>query len=214
MDRPHWKTSGATSTLGCHWNTTGWCQHPVVFQWRSSVNLHNWNTLEDHWKAIGRPLEAHWLPTILSPVAYRCTLGSKFQAHWISTGRPLAQGKGSFTTQVARDTTVVSVMFRCISEAIFPAIYHAISFAHLVNIAPKMIYGCFGSVGSVIRYGRSISNSPSKFTDKEKKHWTKPRYRINGDVISICWNCTCYNELRIYIYMIWYVCIFYRFPAT
>ena len=21
----HWKTTGATSTLGCHWNNTGWC---------------------------------------------------------------------------------------------------------------------------------------------------------------------------------------------
>ena len=59
----HWKTTGAISTLGCHWNHTGWCQHPVVSQWRSSVNLHNWNTLEDHWKATGRPLEAHWKHT-------------------------------------------------------------------------------------------------------------------------------------------------------
>ena len=56
----HWKTTGATSTLGCHWNHTGWCLHPAVSQWWSSVNLHNWNTLEDHWKATGRPLEAHW----------------------------------------------------------------------------------------------------------------------------------------------------------
>ena len=59
-----------------------------MFQWRSSVNWHNWNTLEDYWKATGRPLEAHWLPT------FQCALGSKFQAHWITTGRPLAQGKG------------------------------------------------------------------------------------------------------------------------
>ena len=84
----HWKTTGATSTLGCHWNHTGWCYHTVVFQWRSSVNLHNWNTLEDHWKATERPLEAHWLPTILSSVALQCTLESKFQAHWIATGLP------------------------------------------------------------------------------------------------------------------------------
>ena len=90
----HWKTTGATSTLGCHWNHTGWCVHPVVSQWRSSVNLHNWNTLEDHWKATGRPLEDHWKHTGISPVAFQCSLGSKFQAHWIATGRPLAQGKG------------------------------------------------------------------------------------------------------------------------
>ena len=86
----HWKTTGARSTLGCHWNHTGWCWNPVVVsQWRSSVNFHNWNTLEDHWKATGRPLETHWLPTILSPVAIQSTLGSMFQAHWIATGLPL-----------------------------------------------------------------------------------------------------------------------------
>ena len=79
----HWKTTGTTSTLECHWNHTGWCLHPVVSQWWSSVNLHNWNTLKDHWKHTG-----------ISPVAFQCTLGSKFQAHWIATGRPLAQGKG------------------------------------------------------------------------------------------------------------------------
>ena len=92
----HCKTTGATSTLGCHWNHTGWCSHPMVSQWRSSVNLHNWNTLEDHWKDTGRPLEAHWLSTILSPVAFQCTLGSKFQAQWIATGRALAQGNGQY----------------------------------------------------------------------------------------------------------------------
>ena len=85
----HWKTTGATSTLGCHWNHTGWCLHPVVFQWRSSVNLHYWNTLEDHWKATGKPLEDHWKHTGISPVAFQCTLGSKFQAHWIATGLQL-----------------------------------------------------------------------------------------------------------------------------
>ena len=25
----HWKTTGATSTLGCHWNHLGWCEHPA-----------------------------------------------------------------------------------------------------------------------------------------------------------------------------------------
>ena len=85
----YWKTTGATSTLGCHWNHTGWCLHPVVSQWRSSVNLHNGNTLEDHWKATGTPLEDHWKHTGISPVAFQCTLGSKFQAHWIAPGLPL-----------------------------------------------------------------------------------------------------------------------------
>ena len=59
----HRKTTEATSTLGCHWNHIGWCLHPVVSQWRSSVNLHNWNTLEHHWKATGTPLEDHWKHT-------------------------------------------------------------------------------------------------------------------------------------------------------
>ena len=47
--------------------------------------------MEDHWsqRYTGRPLEAHWLPTILYPVAFQCTLGSKFQARWIATGLPL-----------------------------------------------------------------------------------------------------------------------------
>ena len=89
LDWPHWKTTGATSTLGCHWNNTGWCYHPVVFQWRSSVNLHNWNTLEGHWKTTGSTLGTQWLPTILSPAAFQCTLGTKCQAHWIATGLPL-----------------------------------------------------------------------------------------------------------------------------
>ena len=34
-------------------------------------------------------METHWLPTILSPVAFQCALRSKFQAHWIATGLPL-----------------------------------------------------------------------------------------------------------------------------
>ena len=60
----HWKTTVATSTLRCQWNHTGWCQHPMVPQWQSRVNLHIWNTLEHHRKTTGRTLETHWLPTI------------------------------------------------------------------------------------------------------------------------------------------------------
>ena len=61
----------------------------MVSQWRSSVNLHIWNTLKHHWKTTGSTLERHWLPAILNPVALQCALGSKFQAHWIDTGLPL-----------------------------------------------------------------------------------------------------------------------------
>ena len=74
----------SVSTLGCHWNQTGWCQHPVVFQWRSVLIC----IIGTHWNTTGRPLETHWLPTIISPVAFHGTLGSKFQAHWIATGLP------------------------------------------------------------------------------------------------------------------------------
>ena len=40
-------------------NHTGWCYRLVVFQWQSSVNLHNWNTLEDHWRTTSTP-GCHW----------------------------------------------------------------------------------------------------------------------------------------------------------
>ena len=93
--RPHWKTTGATGTLGCHWNHTGWCLHPVVFQWRSSVNLHNWNTLEDHWshRYTGMPLEPHWLMLAPSGVPVGSSVNlhnwNTLEDHWKATGRPL-----------------------------------------------------------------------------------------------------------------------------
>ena len=46
-----------------HWNHTGWGYRPVVFQWQSSVNFHNWNILDHHWKTTERSLEAHWKHT-------------------------------------------------------------------------------------------------------------------------------------------------------
>ena len=63
-----------------HWNHTGWCYHPVVSQWQSSVDLHNWNTLEDHWshKYTGMPLEPHWL--MLAPS------GEPVAIQWKHTG--------------------------------------------------------------------------------------------------------------------------------
>ena len=68
----------------------------MVFQWRSSVNLHNWNTLEDHWSHThtlsqctlagpvytGMSLECHWLT--------QCTL----EYHW-ATQRILAGYTGT-----------------------------------------------------------------------------------------------------------------------
>ena len=51
-----------------HWNHTGWCYRPMVFLWHSSVNLHKWNTLGDHWshKCTEMPLECG------TPVAIQC----------------------------------------------------------------------------------------------------------------------------------------------
>ena len=51
-----WETTGTTSKMGSHWNHTGWCYHPMVIQWQSSGNLHNWNTLGDHWMHAGGTL--------------------------------------------------------------------------------------------------------------------------------------------------------------
>ena len=101
-----------------HWNHTGWCYRPVAFQWKSCVNLYNWNILENQWshKYTWMPLEPHWLmlassgipmliciigthwkiigrpledPTILSPVAFQCTLGffvpGTLDCQWIAT---------------------------------------------------------------------------------------------------------------------------------
>ena len=79
----HWKTTGATSTLGCHWNYTGWCLHPVVSQWRSSVNLHNWNTLEDRWKATGSTLAfLQWHSSVHWGLSSRHT-GLTLEDHWL-----------------------------------------------------------------------------------------------------------------------------------
>ena len=59
-----------------------------MFQWWSSVNLHNWNTLEDHWihKYTGMPLEPHWLMLTPSGVPVLICI---VETHWNTTGRPL-----------------------------------------------------------------------------------------------------------------------------
>ena len=84
-----------------HWDATGTTLADASTQWCSSgdavltciIGTH-WKSTGNHWNHTGTTLEQHWPPTILSPVAFQCTLGSKFQVHWIATGRPLAQGKG------------------------------------------------------------------------------------------------------------------------
>ena len=86
----------SVSTLGYHWaDFTGTTLADAITHWCPSGNPvliciigTHWNTtgkaMEDHWK------DTHWLPTVLSPVAPQCTLGSKFQPHWIATGLPLS----------------------------------------------------------------------------------------------------------------------------
>ena len=80
----HWKTTGATSKLGCHWG-----EHPVVSQWQSSVNLHNWNTLDHHWKSTGSTLETHnslqWHSSVHWGLNSTHT-GSPLDCHLITTG--------------------------------------------------------------------------------------------------------------------------------
>ena len=69
-----------------HWDATGTTLADASTQWCPSGHPVLISIIGTHWKTTGKPLEAHWL----SPVAFQCTLGSKFQAHWIATGRPLA----------------------------------------------------------------------------------------------------------------------------
>ena len=72
----HWKITGTTSTLECHWvDARTQCfpsGNPVVIC-----------IIGTHWKTSVGTFETHWLLT--TPVALR-TLGAKFQAHWIAIG--------------------------------------------------------------------------------------------------------------------------------
>ena len=80
----------AHSTLGYHWTDyIGTTLADDIAQLSPSGNPVLICIIGTHWKTTGIPLETHWLPTILYPVAFQCTMGSKFQAHWIATGLPL-----------------------------------------------------------------------------------------------------------------------------
>ena len=68
----------SVTTLGNHWTDhTGRPLEPQV-HWLICI-------IGTHWKTTGSTLAT----SNFSPVAFRCTLGSKFQAHWIATGLPL-----------------------------------------------------------------------------------------------------------------------------
>ena len=70
----HWNTAGQT-VLESHWLMIS-PNGLSVQSWQSSVNLHNWNTLEGHWshKYTGMPLKPHWLMLARSgiPLAIQC----------------------------------------------------------------------------------------------------------------------------------------------
>ena len=72
----HWKTTGAT----VHCDATGTTLADASTQWcpvGDPVLICIIGTpLEGPWKTTGSTLETHWLPTILSPVAFQCTLES------------------------------------------------------------------------------------------------------------------------------------------
>ena len=86
----HWTDhTGRPLEPQVHWDATGTTLSDASTQWCPSGDPVLICIIGTHWKATGRPLEARWLPTIISPVAFQCTLGSKFQAHWIATGLPL-----------------------------------------------------------------------------------------------------------------------------
>ena len=71
------------------WDVIGTTLADASTQWCPSGDPVLICIIGTHWKTTGKPLEDHWKHTGISPVAFQCTLGSKFQAHWIATGLPL-----------------------------------------------------------------------------------------------------------------------------
>ena len=68
----HWTDhTGRPLEPQVHWDATGTTLADASIQWWPSVNLYNWNTLEDHCshKYTGMPLEPHWL--MLAPSGFR-----------------------------------------------------------------------------------------------------------------------------------------------
>ena len=82
----YWKTTGDTEV---HWDATATTLADASTQWCPSGNKVVISIIGTHWNTTGGSLETLQLPKNYSPVASQCTLGSKFQAHWISTGLPL-----------------------------------------------------------------------------------------------------------------------------
>ena len=92
----HWKTTGRPLEPQVHWDTTGKTLADAMTQWCPSGDPVLICIIGTHWKTTGKPLEDHWKTTgstlatnNFSPVAFQCTLGSKFEAHRVATGLPL-----------------------------------------------------------------------------------------------------------------------------
>ena len=106
----HWTDrTGRPLEPQVHWDATGTTLADASTQWCSSGDPVLICIIGTHWKTTWKPLEDHWKHTGISPVAFQCTLGSKFQAHWIASGRPLAQGKGNITYEVKTDGHIISL---------------------------------------------------------------------------------------------------------
>ena len=74
----HWSNKFTGMPLEPHWLMLAPSGKPVLIC-----------IIGTQWRTTGSTLEAHWLPTIISPVAFQCTLGSKFKAQWTAFGLPL-----------------------------------------------------------------------------------------------------------------------------
>ena len=86
----HWTDhTGKPLEPQVHWDATGTTLADTSTQWCPSGNPVLICIIGTHWKTTGKPLEDHWKHIGTSPMAFQCTLGSKFQAHWIATGLPL-----------------------------------------------------------------------------------------------------------------------------
>ena len=99
----HWTDhTGRPLEPEVHWDGTGTTRADASTQWCSSGDPVLICIIGTHWNTTGSTLETHWLPTIHSPVAFQCKLGSNFQAHWIATGSPQdyhwlrVRGQGEF----------------------------------------------------------------------------------------------------------------------
>ena len=86
----HWTDhTGRPLEPQVHWEATGTTLAEASTQWCPSSDPVLICIIGTHWKNTEKPLVGHWKHTGISPVACQCTLGSKFQAHWIATGLPL-----------------------------------------------------------------------------------------------------------------------------